>query len=222
MAEWVNEWITECLNSKLGDRLHSPWFWSIYIDLIKQRWTLTFGIESPRIMLRLLWPNWQLPDWLESSFIGKPCSQADDPPSDANAYPPPPPRGSDEPWKAFAPPRGCEFKGANPTALLNLLSLFLFSLFNLTRDFSFDFATVYLFQCPVPCIGERNEVCVVHIWYCFFSVDDRFWACFLCVALLSCFRFLSCFFFAPLYVIDQCPFLFRSATTAGHVFTFYW
>lgn len=63
----------------------------------------------------------QLPVWLENSFLGK-ANEIEDPPENANAFPPAenPWRGFAAPWKAFAPTKGSETRGANPTVLLNL------------------------------------------------------------------------------------------------------
>lgn len=64
----------------------------------------------------------QLPRWLEDSYLGR-SQELPDPPANANAFLPPPPRALLAPWKVFTPGSG-EVDGAsappNPTALLDM------------------------------------------------------------------------------------------------------
>eukprot|EP00903_Cladosiphon_okamuranus_P013430 g12510.t1 len=68
-------------------------------------------------------PASKLPRWLEDSYLGRP-QLLPDPPSDANAFPPPQPRGLLAPWKVFTPGSGgggdCARVPPNPAVLLDM------------------------------------------------------------------------------------------------------
>ncbi|CAM9708403.1 unnamed protein product [Scytosiphon promiscuus] len=66
-------------------------------------------------------PYSTLPRWLEDSYLGK-AQEVQDPPANANAFPPPPPRPLLAPWKAFTSGgrEGGAGGGPNPSSLLDM------------------------------------------------------------------------------------------------------